>query len=194
MKKIILLTFIVLLLSTLSGCWYNASSGSNYGKLIDIKFYDLEYHEIEGEFIHYYNWKYTNPTNQFRTISKQYIPINSPAPIELYYTSIVEMNSTLIVRIIIEQKNGYQFESLKLNMFDERKRDDFYNVEEDGTKIYLDILCEHISEETNEFEISSFYLTKEMTNGVVTKQGSSHVEGRTYYSGFLFQFNQPNNL
>jgi predicted small secreted protein len=189
MKKPIIIIVLMLFVFLLSGC-YNYGRGARYGQVVDIKFYTLEYVEIEGEWVDQYGMSSElEPTNQSVRLNSMIIPINSPAPRNIYYVTGVEEGSTVIARIVIKPNNGYHFERIGINSNIFRS-EDLYNVKEADEFIYLDFLCENIISDSRIYTIGYFYMTKEFSTGNKTELGSLFIEGRSYYGGFIFRLEE----
>ena len=183
MKKIYLMVMILLLL-ILSGC-YNYSSGSQYGKLVGISFFDEGGTEIIGEYYDYFDYYDEFNNDSLLSLSHQIKPLNSPAPVELYYCASVATGSNITVRLTIEPKNNYLFSSLSINN-QKMEADAFTKIETIDDYLYLEYVCMDLNTDNNLFSISNLVMKKEIVGKMYYKQGSQWVEGRTYYSGFYF--------
>jgi hypothetical protein len=194
MKKSLIVITLLSTMMMLSGC-YNYGIGSQYGKLVDIKFYNLEYEEIVGEWYEY-GYFSSDPelSNQTIKLSRSIRPINSPAPNNMYYVTEVEEGITVIARIVIKSGNGYQFSSIVMNNMLKYTQDDLYHIEQNDEFIYLDFLCENITTESRIYHIRGFDMEKEFTSGTKIVRGSLWIEGRSYYSGFIFQIKEQQTI
>jgi hypothetical protein len=179
MRKVFLL-LLGISLFLLSGC-YNYSIGSQYGKLVEIQFFDLDNQEIEGEFINYYEMVFPEETAFVIPLGNETQKLNSPAPVELIYCAELEAETEIIVRFKIELKNNYQFYSLRIN-YTEYLVEEFENVETEDEYVYLDFLYQ-AEAEGGVVQVSEPKFKKEQR--IVT--GSKWVEGRTYISGFYLK-------
>ncbi|MGD9605371.1 MAG: hypothetical protein AB7V00_04385 [Bacilli bacterium] len=187
MRKINLFLMLCLLL-IMTGC-YNYSSGSQYGKLIDIKFYNEASEEITGEFIDYFEFREQFEADNLLNLHYEIKPLNSPAPVELFYCASVTNNSELTVRFTIEPHNDYVFSSLTINN-QKVTSEGFVSIEEIDGLIYVDYLCSNITNDNNLFEINYLEMKKDIQDKTYYRNGSQWVEGRTYYSGFYFNIGE----
>ncbi|MGD9887245.1 MAG: hypothetical protein AB7T03_04730 [Bacilli bacterium] len=187
MKKIYLLGLVLILL-ILSGC-YNYSSGSQYGKLLGISFFDEEGTEILGEYYNYFEYYDEFNNDSLLALSHQIKPLNSTAPVELYYCASVATGSTVTVRLTIEPKNNYLFSSLSINS-QKMEEDAFTKIETIDDYLYLEYVCMDLNTENNLFRITDLIMKKEISGKMYYKPGSQWVEGRTYYSGFYFEIRE----
>lgn len=186
MKKILVLMLLVCLFA-LTGCDY--TEGAKFGRLLDIKYYTLDYEEINGEYVDYFRFNWADDTSLKQTKSLK--PLNSPKPIYNYYYAEIEEGTDVIVRFTIKENNGYKFTCIIINNVS-IYADDFINKHVDGNIIYLDYLCSNINAENKSYAI--YGVTFEITNNGKTTyaSGSTWIEGRTYIKGFLFNFNNNN--
>ncbi|HPN61537.1 MAG TPA: hypothetical protein PLO88_05355 [Bacilli bacterium] len=173
---------LVMCLLLLSGC-YNYSAGSQYGKIVGISFFDEEGEEIPGQFYDYFSFQEQFEDDTFLSLSNRLIPLNSPAPVELYYSAAAKAGSNVIARIKIEPHNGYEFSALTIN-HQKWSTADLVKVETNEGLIYADFLCVDLSKDNNLFTINSLEMKKVILDKTYYKTGSRFVEGRTYYSGF----------
>ncbi len=117
-----------------------------YGAITEIKVYTSDYVEISGIYMDDYSimdYFEINPLNHYE--SPQII--NSPAPVETYYTVPVSAGDSLIVRLKVEiEESNYQFDYLRAEGRDYLDSD-LYDVIYGDDYIYIDILYESIIDE-----------------------------------------------
>ena len=85
MKKVLFLLVMVMTLMTTTGCYLLSNDGSYFGVLESITFYTIDGEEIEGEYRDYYQDR--EYFENLVTLSFTPMPLNSPAPIMLYYSA-----------------------------------------------------------------------------------------------------------
>ena len=184
MKKLFFLLVMLCLLITMSSC-YNYSSGSQYGRLESIKYFNTEYEEIEGEYQDFSRFDGPLRLTNILNLNDFTKPLNSPAPIHNYYWGEINAGVDVIVRFTIKCNNDCEFNSLHINDL-VLEADDFFNVEIDGKYVYLDYLITNIDTNNRIFVISRLTMKRERNNEMKKYNGSTWVESRTYLSGFYF--------
>lgn len=183
MKKCFIIVLFVFIL-TLTGC-YDYSYGAEYGRLLDITYFDTNNEEITGEYLNYRELydKFLNKKS-----NNNLKPLNSPSPIYNYYYAYIDEGTDVIVRFKIKCNNGYEFTSLIINDVTYRI-DDFTNKQVDGNILYLDLLYSNITSTNNEYAIGDIFFQITKNDKVKVERGTTWVESRTYIKGFLFVIN-----
>lgn len=178
MKKIALLIGFFMTLMMLSGCY---PSGYTYGQLMDITFHTTEGDVIDGEFVDDDIWFYQSIIRLYSTISRT--PLNSPKPINLYYTAEVDTIDSIIVRFKVKGKNGFTFNGLSINE-SIITEDMAYNTEMSDGFLYVDILINDLDAGSNLYQIDYILFEKEIDGENKVVRGSTWYEGPAYIRGF----------
>lgn len=178
MKKIALLIGFFMTLMMLSGCY---PSGYTYGQLMDITFHTTEGDVINGEFVDDDIWFYQSIIRLSSSISRT--PLNSPKPINLYYTAEVDTIDSIIVRFKVKGKNGFTFNGLSINE-SIITEDMAYNTEMSDGFLYVDILINDLDAGSNLYQIDYILFEKEIDGENKVVRGSTWYEGPAYIRGF----------
>ena len=184
MKKIYLLVFIGFIAVMLSGC-YNYSKGSNFGRLLDVRFFDEDYQELPGQYYDDNLVFYTATQVSLRLHNEPTLPLNAIAPTHLIYSADFEEHANVIVCFSVRMNNGYQFVSLGLRNHGLYHEEDFDKVEVEDNIIHLYLAYNDISG-NEKIIFDQLRMVKEFEEGPRYRNGSFWVEGRTYISGFAF--------
>lgn len=194
MKKNLFIIVVMMLAFVLTGC-YDPARGSRFGKLTIIEFYDEDYQEIEGIYYDRYGGLFDfddeTKANLSFTMQPSRQPLNSPAPIDLYYTATIQPNQNIIVRFKIKQINDYVFSSLVIDG-KSYVREDAHYFEIDAEYLNFDLLLENVNEDKLVFMITTFYMEKEVDGEMKYFQGSTYYQERTYLRGFAFKLEEEN--
>ena len=188
MRKTLFLLTSILLLFLFSGC-YNYGKGSQYGALEEVAFFDLEHNEIEGKLFN--SREIFQRTPQVKLLSAEVLPLNAPAPIELFYCSDFSDGADVIVQLKIKLGVGCSFHGIYIDgqLFGEN---DVYHSEVSGRYAYVELLFQGISKNKSRYIFGSLYLKKELEDETRIVEGSIYIgpPGRTYLSGFYFNFEE----
>ena len=183
MKKIILLFIGILFLLSLTGCFYRMTNEK--ATFVDVKFYDTEDNEIQGEFKNYYEWDFYDQS--LKLSSNKFKKVNAPAPVVNFYCTEVEEGST--IKVVMKFKvNNNEMKSLTIKC-----QDDWSKVDNQMDKIeitdgftYVTYIVENITKENNLFEVTSW------NDGNATHSFGER-GGNTYIRGFYFTLINTNN-
>ena len=175
MKKI-LFFILILFVITLGGCYKHYEDAT----FVDVKFYDLDDNEIEGEFRN--DLSFNNST--LKLSSNQFIQLNSAAPVINYYCAEVEEGVTIKVVMKFKLKINYEMVSLKIKCLNDNT---FIGVEKDDIEVidnftYIIYFVENVSSDYNFFQVSSWVDVNEGEH-LFSIRGSN-----TYIRGFYFIF------
>lgn len=190
MRRYFLLIIGGLLLLTTS-CYYDYKS---VVEVTDIKVYNLDGTQIDGEFWDYYR-EICNEVI-FNSFNKKLLSgktnLNSAAPRILYYFTEVEANANLLVKIQIKCSSGYTFKAISLREDSNKdditwyEKENLYKIEEEDEYTNIWIQPKDISADRYLFNIDSFKVdnkkTEQVDNISIKIRG-----GKTYYYGFYFK-------
>lgn len=177
MKKIRLIFVGILFIITLTGCYVRNEEAT----FIDVKFYDSEDNEIQGEFKDYFNRDFDNLT--LKLSSNNVIKLNSVAPVVNFYCAEVAEGSTIKVVMKFRVKNN-EMKYLTIKCQDDWSKVDFEmdKIEMVDGFTYVTYIVENITKDNNLFEVISWNDDNETHS--FTDRG-----GNTYIRGFYFTVN-----
>lgn len=181
MKKIGLIFIGLLIIITLTGCYVHNEKAT----FVDVKFYDSEDNEIQGEFKNYFNRDFDDLKLKFS--SNNVIQLNSAAPVVNFYCAEVEEGST--IKVVMKFKvNNNEMKSLTIKCQDDWSKVDskMDNIEIADGFTYVTYIVENITKENNLFEVTSW-------NDGNANHSFGERGGNTYIRGFYFTTNSNND-
>lgn len=184
MKKIVLIFIGILFIITLTGCYVHNEEAT----FVDVKFYDFEDNEIQGEFKNYFRRDFNNLS--LKLLSNNTIQLNSPAPVVNFYCTEVEEGST--IKVVMKFKvNNSEMTSLTLKCQNDRLREDSQmdKIEIVDGFTYVTYIVENITNENNIFEVSS-WSDRNVAYSFEERGGNVYIRG--FY--FIIINNNDNDL
>lgn len=164
MKKIFLTFLCFLVILILSGCYYDYSKRNM--ELIDIKVYDLEGNEIEGEYKNYFNI--------LTKINKE--KLNSAAPAINYYVVDADEGDSFEVEFIFYSQRNRKMKYLRL----ESNNNDIIEItdlQDEDDKIIARVTFESINLDYQYFTVKEWKNKRNRSFYFYTKGSNSYIKG-----------------
>ena len=123
MKKLIIVLFLCIFCVVFSSCYYDSSKKNM--ELIEVKVYDSENNEVEGE----YKDIYKTWLNELFKVSNDVKRVNSAAPVEKYYFVEGKKDEKYTVIFTFTSVNNYELTKLILTHDFDNYHKDHYGEE-----------------------------------------------------------------
>jgi hypothetical protein len=198
MKKVILLTIFSVFVLFLSSCDDIKTISRSYGQLVDISVFDLNGTEIDGEFLDRYCIEDDYCDEEYQLVNLSTIPLNSPAPVDLFYVADVTAGEDYIIQFKIKHRSDLLVKHIIIDHPLSNssgpnqityENDDFYDNTYEDDYQYVSILIEDISEDANFIHFIQLMMRSVDEENTINYRGTAWQEGRTYISGLYLNVN-----
>ena len=184
MKKSLFMVLFLFFAFMFGGC-YNYSRGAEIVQLVSIQYFTEDGIEIEGEFVNIYEYNRATPT-RYQPTNKMFVPMNSPAPIDLHYYATVEEGAIITIRLTIVMGMQVSFNAIYIQNV-KMEAADFQKAELNNRVLTLEYQLPPVTEDALSYKIDTLYVNKTINGEDKILQGTTWVEGRAFIRGFFFE-------
>lgn len=190
MKKIVNLILLIVLLFFTGGCYF---FNVEYGELVEIRFYNLNNEEIKGELKPFGEVHHSQEEEKKQ--ENTYLPLNSPAPLYMYYYAEVETDEEIMVEFKIHYTYDYKFSSMIIGE-QTFLTEDFETIEVTKEHIFLKKKFSVKDMPKEGYVIHQFIMKKEENEKEKFAQGSTRIRdtSRGRFEGFFFRLVDKNEI
>lgn len=181
MKKLLLYLIFIGFILIMNGCFHLAKLAN----LTEVKFYDSENNEIQGEVRDYFGIH-----DRVLTESAYYRRLNSPRPVENFYVAKAEEGSSIKVVMKFSVKKGYVMNLLAMYLQNNKEEtaDITNNIEADDDGFtYITYNIENLTSDNNFYEIAYWTDNKDVKRTFSSNNGE-------YLLGFHLIFDNHNTI